>query len=567
MTNLRHQIANILASDTEMHPDELALLLEEPPAPEMGDYALPCFSLAKRMKRPPAKVAASLAKTVKSKFFHKIEASGPYLNLTLSRPYLVQLLLTDLQDKRDAYGDSDKGEGRVIVIDFSAPNIAKPFGIGHLRSTIIGNSLHRIFSALGYRVVGINHLGDWGTQFGKLIVAFRRWGDEELLEKDPVHYLYDLYVRFHKEAEEKPYLEDEARSWFRRLEQGDSEALLLWSRFRDLSLNEFKRLYDYLGISFESYQGESFYNDRLQKTIALAEAKGVISRSQGALVVDLEKFKMPPCLLQKSDGATLYATRDLAAAIYRYQNYRFDQMLYVVGAEQRLHFQQLFKVLELMGFEWAQRCHHVPFGMIRLPEGRMSTRKGQTIFLDEVLQKAVDMAREIIEDKNPDLASKDEVARQVGLGAVIFGDLSNDRIKDIEFDWDKILDFTGETAPYIQYSHARICSILRKAGNFTPPDPARAAQLLQAPEEGTVVVDLFRLNEVIERSAQTYKPSFLARYLIQVAKDFNRFYHQCPVLGAEDRELKAFRLALIDGVRVVLKKGLYLLGIEAPEEM
>jgi len=583
----RKEIALRLAALTGLAEAEIETCLEIPPEAALGDYAFPCFILAKRLKKSPQAIAAELAGSIgPSEYFERVANAGPYLNFYLRRAYLFTKLLPQILREGPAYGTSGEGDGRTVLVDYSAPNIAKPFSVGHLRSTVIGSALCRLYRACGYNTVGINHLGDWGTQFGKLITAYRRWGEEGPLLREPVQYLYRLYVRFHQEAEKEPQLEDEARGWFRRLETGDPEARELWERFRALSLADFRRLYSYLGVSFDSYMGESDYNDRLTGTIELARARALLMESEGALVADLEPYGLPACLLRKKDGAALYITRDLAAAIYRHETYAFDRMLYVVGAEQTLHFQQLFKLLELMGFDWAENCLHVPFGLIHFKDGRMSTRQGKVIFLEEVLQKAVELAREIIEEKNPGLREKDRVAKAVGLGAVIFGDLINDRIKDVEFDWDKVLDFAGETAPYIQYSHARICSILRRAaaaknkdgGSATglpgegaplPGDAATQGQgltLLGAPEEEALVIAISRFSEEIGRAVRDNRPSHLARYLLETARSFNKFYHNCPVLTAAEK-LREERLMLVAGVRVVLKNGLDMLGIEAPQEM
>lgn len=535
-----------------------------PPVPEMGDFALPCFCLAKVLRVAPAKIAADLAKRIpESPLFDRVEANGPYLNFFCARKVLAEHTIGAVSRQRGSYGCQNLGQGKTVVIDYSAPNIAKPFGIGHLRSTVIGNSLYRIHAALGYKCVGINHLGDWGTQFGKLIAAFLRWGDRDSLEREPIKYFYDLYVRFHREVEADSSLEEEGRSWFRKLENGEPRAVELWQLFRDLSLKEFKRVYDLLNISFDSWQGESFYNVMLNDAVAEVEKRGLLTLSQGAWVVDLEEEGMPPCLLRKQDGASLYATRDLAAAIYRYQQWEFVKMLYVVGVDQTLTLRQLFTVLKKMNFPWADACQHIPFGLIRFQGGKMSTRQGTLVFLEDVLNRAIELAGEIIAEKNPDLPQREEVARQVGIGAVVFGDLSNDRIKDIDFDWDKILDFSGDTAPYIQYAHARICSILRKTGK---PTGNYDAALLETESEGAVITALSKYPQVVEAAAETCKPSLIARYLLDLARDFNRFYHQCPVLNAEE-EIKIARLSLIDAVRQVLANGLYLLGIDAPEEM
>ncbi len=564
MENFKEQIAVILEGPTGLDREEIKLLLEVPPSPDMGDYAFPCFRLARTFKKGPAEIAAKLAGELgESPLLARVSNAGPYLNFVLKRSVLAEDILSRIREGKQVYGSSSRGGGRAVVIDFSSPNIAKPFGVGHLRSTVIGHSLHRIYTFLGYKAVGINHLGDWGTQFGKTITAYKKWGSEAQLKRDPIGHLLQLYVRFHDEEEKDPQLEEEGRYWFRQLEEGNREALDLWQTFRDLSLREFQRIYRLLGIEFDSYQGESFYNERLAGTIAEIVNKGITRESQGALIVDLGE-DMPPCLLRKKDGATLYVTRDISAALYRFEHYRFAKALYVVGADQVLYFKQFFKVLKLMGLKWADRCQHVPFGLVRFKDGRMSTRKGKVILLEEVLNKAVQLSREIIAEKNPSLEDQETVARQVGIGAIIFGDLSNDRIKDVEFDWEKILDFSGETGPYIQYSHARICSILRKEA------PSAKAPVMgeayTAKEEEALLLQLGRFPAAVERAADLNKPSVIARYLIDLARDFNQFYHHCPVLKAEG-DLKQARLLLADATREVLARGLYLLGIEAPEKM
>lgn len=610
MLEFKEEIAALLAPLIGWEPQEVVARLENPPAPELGDYSFPCFPLAREWRKAPAKIAAELTGKLQGKgnCFRKVTSEGAYLNFYVDEQVSARRVLAEILTRGRRYGESDCGRGEVVVIDYSAPNIAKPFGIGHLRSTVIGDALYRIYAALGYRCVSINHLGDWGTQFGKLIVAYRCWGEEEGLKKDPIRYLYDLYVRFHREAKDHPQLEEDARSWFKKLEEGDAGATALWKHFREMSLTEFKRIYKMLGVKFDHYYGESFYNNMLDSTIEKVQQQGLLRESQGAMVVDLEQFNLPACLLRKKDGATLYITRDLAAAMYRQERYKFVQMLYVVGAEQKLHFQQLFSVLKLLGYSWAERCKHISFGLIRFPEGRMSTREGKTIFLEEVVTRAIKMAEGIIAEKNPTLPNRDRIAAMVGLGAIKFGDLSNDRVKDIDFEWDKILDFSGETAPYIQYAHARICSIMRKSresdsgagsshdsacdtsadfassskelvslsDNFkspgNPKNPENLENLVTASkftqkEEDALVKTLGVYPEVILQAAKTYKPSVLARYLISLARDFSRFYHNCPVLGVEEQQERGARLLLCDATRQVLANGLALLGIEAPEEM
>jgi len=571
MYRVKNEIAGLLSEASSLPREQIEGLLEFPPEPEMGDLAFPCFNLAPQWKQNPAKIAEQLLEKVKTRpgrYWSRVENRGPYLNFFLDYTILAGELFKEITSRSYVSQWCNRGDGAAVVIDYSAPNIAKPFGIGHLRSTVIGNALYRIYQATGFNPVGINHLGDWGTQFGKLIAAYQWWGNPREMEKKPVDHAYDLYVRFHQEAKEDESLEDAGRLWFRKLEEGEPEAVELWEKFCDYSLQEFKRIYRMLGIHFDAYQGESFYNQYLEKVVQEALEKGVARESQEAIVVDLENYDLPVCILRKKDGGTLYVTRDLAAAIYRYQQYRFDRMLYVVGSEQSLHFQQLFKVLELMGYEWANRCNHVPFGLIRFKDGKMSSREGKIILLKEVIEKSISLAYQVVEEKNPQLENKEEVARAVGIGAIKFGDLYNDRIKDIDFEWEKVLDFSGETAPYVQYAHARVCSILRKA-KASGIEYNQGVDLLyswEKEEERSLLKQLSLMPDRILKSQDQHKPSLLARYLIDVARDFNRFYHHCQVLGAEDKVCRA-RLEVIKATRMVLQEGLELLGIEAPEEM
>ncbi len=569
MDHCKEEIGRVLAPLVGFEESRVTELLEEPPDPELGDLAFPCFTLAAQRKQSPAAIAAELGGTLSGRrgvFWEKASARGPYLNFYFDYPVFSRDLLKRIYEAGPDFGKNNSGRGGVVVIDYSSPNICKPFGIGHIRSTVIGHALSLILEAQGYRCIGVNHLGDWGTQFGKMIVAYKRWGDDLKLQQDPVNYLYYLYVRFHQEAETDADLEEEARLWFRRLEDGKKEAVDFWELFRRLSLENYDQIYDLLGIKFDYYHGESHYNNMLDDVIRLVQEKEVATESEGALIVDLEKYGLPPAMLRKKDGATLYLTRDLAAAQYRHRKFKFVKALYVVGAEQKLHFQQMVQILELLGFPWAQDCIHIPFGLIRFKEGRMSTREGKMILLGDVLQRSINLAREIIEEKNPDLADREGAAKAVGLGAVRFGDLSNDRVKDVEFDWEKVLDFSGETAAYIQYAHARICSILRRSGTAGPVWSDGAIDSLGQEEEKAMVKTLAAFPGKIEASAVSYRPSILARYLIDVARDFNRFYHECPVL-VDDPELRQARLLLVAAARQVLENGLGLLGIAAPEEM
>lgn len=539
--------------------------LEVPPDPEMGDYAFPTFSLSKEYKKAPNVISQELCKKIPlTANIVKISVIGPYLNFFVNKGTLSEKVITDTIKKGTKYGSSNIGKGEKVVIDFSSPNIAKPFGIGHLRSTVIGNSLYKIHEFLGYKAYGINYIGDWGTQFGKLIVAFKKWGSEEKLEKEAVDHLLELYVKFHNEAEKDEALEELARETFSKLEKGDKELRKIWKHFRELSLKEFKKVYDRLGVKFDSYNGESYYEKYLDETVKLIEKKGITEISDGALVVSLEKFGMPPLLLRKKDGATLYATRDLAAVMNRYKEHKFAKMLYEVGSEQKLHFSQLFKVLELMGLSWYKKCEHVNHGLYKFKEGKMSTRKGNVVFVEDVLDKAVALTLNIIKEKNPGLEGKEQVAEEVGISAMIFNDLSNDRIKDITFDWDKILDFEGESGPYVQYANVRIHSIIEKI------EKKKGKKIdysnLSSPEENALVKMIAKFPETLESAAASNKPHIIARHLLELSQRFNEFYQKNPVSKAEE-DIKNARIMLILAVSVVLENGMNLLGMKIPKKM
>lgn len=565
MNAFRDQIIQYLKSHVPLDEAELQRAIEVPPSVELGDYAFPCFPLAKTLRKAPQAIATELATAFQSTALIKeARAAGPYVNFFVDRVAYTRAGLGAILEQGSGYGKSTEGVGKTVVIDYSAPNIAKPFGVGHLRSTVIGNALYRIHDHLGYRVMRINHLGDWGTQFGKLIVAFKRWGNETDLTTHAIQTLYDLYVRFHSEVETQPELEDEARGWFKRLEDGDPEARAIWQRFRDLSLQEFARIYERLGITFDSQAGESFYEPYLDQTIERIRQAGLVSVSDQALIVDLRPYNMPPCLLRKKDEATLYATRDLAAAMYRHETYGFWKMLYVVGADQRLHFQQVFKVLELMGFPWAQDCVHVDFGLIRFHDEKMGTRRGNIIFLEDVLDRAVELAEQIVHEKNPELPNKRQVAEAVGIGAVVFTDLSTRRVKDVNFEWEKVLTFEGETGPYVQYTHARACSVLRKADQPLRPD------VDYSPLTQDEAFDLVRLltdyPAVLRRAAENSEPFFVTDYLLTLSERFNKYYHNYRIL-TDDTAVREARLWLVKSVQTVIESGLTMLGIKAPEEM
>ncbi|MGG2065889.1 arginine--tRNA ligase [Bacillus sp. S14(2024)] len=540
---------------------QIAALIETPKQDEFGDAAFPCFTLAKQYKQAPAVIAQELADKLSHPFFTKVEAVGPYVNVFFDRQTVSNEVLNAILDEKEEYGQLHFGQEKTVVIDYSSPNIAKPFSMGHLRSTMIGNALKHICEKCGYEVVGINYVGDWGTQFGKLITAYKKWGDEELVKEDPIRELFKLYVRFHEEVKEYPELEEEGRAWFKKLEDENQEAVYLWNWFRHESLKEFSRIYELLGVEFSNFQGEAFYNDKMDDLVSLLEEHRLLEESDGAQVVNLEAEGMPPCLIKKSDGATIYATRDLTAALYRQNTYAFDKALYVVGEEQSLHFSQFFTVLKKLGFEWVEGMSHVPFGLILKDGKKMSTRKGRVVLLEEVLEEAIMLAKQNIEEKNPNLKKKDEVAKQVGVGAIIFHDLKNERMHNIEFSLENMLKFEGETGPYVQYTHARTCSLLKKS------DIDIEKQELQLTDDisWTVIKLLNRFPQVIETAFVKYEPSQIAKYLLDVAQAFNKYYGNIRIL--EENAEKESRLALVYAVEIVLKEGLRLLGMEAPEEM
>jgi arginyl-tRNA synthetase len=558
------QIIDCVKDALRLSAEDVAELLETPPEREMGDLAVVCFKLAKRLRKAPQAIASELKdKAVWPDFVERAEVKGAYLNLFYDKAKRAQNVLEAVLAAGENYGASHLGRGKTVCIDFSSINIAKPFHIGHLSSTAIGNALYRIHEFLGYRCVGINHLGDWGTQFGKLIVAYKRWGSKEEIEARSVESMLALYVRFHDEAEKDPVLEDQAREWFRRIENGDPEALEIFEWFKELTLREAERVYKLLNVRFDSYAGESFYNDKMNRVIDELRARNLLVESDGAWVVDLEEYGMPPCLVLKSDGATLYATRDIAAALYRKDTYDFHKALYVVAYQQNLHFLQWFKVVELMGYAWSKDLVHVAFGMVSMEDGTLSTRRGKVVFLEDVLGRAIEKALEIINEKSPELENKEDVARQVGVGAVVWGTVSNARIKDIVFSYDRALSFEGETAPYVQYTCARTTSVLEKAPALD--GDIDYAQLCDE-EAGEVVRMLEAFPAKIIEAAERCEPYLVARHIVNLAQAFNRFYYEHRIIGEDAARMRA-RLALVSAVRSCLKRGLWLLGIEAPEHM
>lgn len=564
MLMFKQQVATMLAPLLGWEEQRIVNALEIPPDNQMGDLAFPCFPLARELRKAPPLIAADLAaRLVLPSVVRQVSATGGYLNFYLAPDQLAKQVLQAITTDGDGFGNSDQGAGKNVVIDFSSPNIAKPFGVGHLPTTMIGNSLSRLYRALGYNVIRVNHLGDWGTQFGALIVAYLNWGQNDPLLEDPVQKLYRLYVRFHQEEESNPALRDQARAWFKRLEDGDPEAKRLWDLFCGTSLRTLQQLYQRLGVEFDYYTGESFYVDQLPATIERVKSAGITEISDGALIVPLGD-DLPPCLLQKSDGATLYATRDLAALFYRHDHFQPDRIIYVVAMDQSLHFQQLKLVLDRMGLDWSDSLVHIPFGLVRLPEGKMSTRRGQMVLFEDLLLEAKLRIDEIIAVKNPNLPDRERVAEQVAMGAIIFNNLKNSRIKDIIFDWNEMLNFDGETGPYLQYTHARCASVLRKAGGTG----SVVDDLQGVTDEASqaVLKLLCQFPEVIERAAHLYEPSTISRFVLDLAQAFNRFYHNCRILG-EASAVEQSRLALVQAVATVMKRGLELLGLQAPEQM
>ncbi len=540
--------------------EEVYSAIALPPNPGMGDYALPCFKFAKVLRKSPVLIAQSLASVYPvDGVIEKAEAVNGYVNFTVNKAALARETIDDVLAKGEKYGSSQEGAGRTVCIDYSSVNIAKPFHIGHLSTTAIGSALYKIFNFLGYKAVGINHLGDYGTQFGKLICAYKHWGNREEVQKGGIHAINDLYVRFNSEATEE--MEHEAREYFRLIESGDKEANELFDWFKDLTLTYVKTIYEKLNVRFDSYAGERFYTDKMAPVIDELREKGLLKESEGAQIVDLEPYGMPPCLILRSDGASLYATRDLAAAIYRKKTYDFYKCLYVVAYQQNLHFRQVFKVLELMGREWANDLVHVAFGMVSLEDGAMSTRKGKVVWLEDVISRCVEKAYGIISEKNPELENKRDVAEKVGIGAVIFGALYNSRIKDIVFSYDKVLSFEGETSVYVQYTCARANSVVEKGGM---PESYVAEELL--PQEAEVIKEISAFPQAVKDAAEKYEPSIVARYAVDLAQKFNKFYFDCKILTAEGNK-KNFRLALTAAALQTLKNALTLLGIGVPDKM
>jgi arginyl-tRNA synthetase len=567
MINYKNHIAHQLNIDgVSLAELEDAIVLTQDAT--KGDYSLPCFKLAKTLRLSPVAIAEKLAATLlPDRYIERAEAVNGYLNIFINKSTAVFDSAVEVFRAADAYGSSNIRVGKTICIDYSSVNIAKSMHIGHLGTTAIGSSLYKMFRALGYNVVGINHLGDYGTQFGKMIVAYLKWGDDEKIRQGGAKALQEIYVRYHQEAENDPSLDIEARQWFARIEKGDAEATKYFQLFKDITLNDVKRIYDRLNVTFDSWDGESFYNDKMDAPLRFLEEKGLVTISDGAKVVDLTPYDMPPCLLVKSDGSSLYATRDIAAAFYRKQTYDFSKCLYVVAYQQNLHFKQVFKVLELAGLPWASDLVHVAYGMVSLEDGAMSTRKGNTVFLEDVLNSAASKALSIIESKNPNLTGKEAIAEAVGCGAVVFSAVENARIKDITFTFDRVLNFDGETSPYIQYTHARCCSLLEKAGGMGGIDVEKVDTSVYDNDESLALAKLLaRFPDVIKDAAFKYEPSILSKFLIDLCQAFNRYYLAEKVISDNLAQQNA-RLLLVNATKVVVKKGLALLGIAAPEKM
>lgn len=561
----RLQIAQTLHNELNEHLelDDIYMLLEKPKHAEHGDIAFPAFQLAKVFRKNPAQIASELAETLSSPLISKTQVIGPYINFFLNKEAVSKEVIKDVIDQGGDYGNLSIGNGKNVPIDMSSPNIAKPMSMGHLRSTVIGNSLANLLKKVDFNPVRINHLGDWGTQFGKLITAYKKWGNEADVKAEPIKELLRLYVKFHEEAEHTPELEDEGRAWFRQLEEGNAEAVELWTWFREESLKEFEKVYQRLNISFDSYNGEAFYNDKMSEVVELLESKNVLTVDQGAHIVNLDKYDLNPALIKKSDGATLYMTRDLAAALYRKNTYDFAQSLYVVGNEQANHFKQLIAVLKELGFDWAEDIYHIPFGLITKDGKKLSTRKGKVVLLEEVLNEAAAQALQQIEEKNPNLANKEEVAEQVGVGAVVFHDLKNDRLNNFDFTIEEVVQFEGETGPYVQYTRARALSILRKAGmtNIASSD----SYALSDEYSWDVIKLIHDYPNTVKRAYENFEPSIIAKHAIQLAQAFNRFYAHVRVL--DEHPEKEARLALVFAITEVLKEDLRILGVDTPDEM
>ncbi|KAB1958633.1 arginine--tRNA ligase [Lactobacillus johnsonii] len=557
--NFKQKVVDLVSEQVDLPKEKISMLIERPKNPKMGDYAFPAFALAKIEHKNPALIAKDIAEKISDDNFTSIQAVGPYVNFAIDHAKLVNATLNNVLTEKEHFGDQKLGEGNV-PIDMSSPNIAKPMSMGHLRSTVIGNSIAKTLEKVGYTPIKINYLGDYGTQFGKLITAYRLWGNEEDVKKDPITNLFHYYVKFHEEAEKDPKLEDEGRAAFKKLENGDEEEIKLWKWFREVSLQEFNRIYKELGVTFDSYNGEAFFNDKMQPVVDELREKGLLEESRGAQVVNLGEDENPALIL-KSDGSSLYMTRDLAAALYRKKEYDFVMSLYVAGGEQTGHFKQLKQVLKKMGYDWSDNIHHIPFGLITQGGKKLSTRKGNVVFLDQVLKDAVSLAEQQIEEKNPNLSNKKQVAHDVGVGAVVFHDLKNDRMDNFDFDLEEVVRFEGDTGPYVQYTNARAQSILRKANKEISMDNLS----LNDDWSFAVAKALADFPAIVEKASEKFEPSIIAKYALDLSKKFNKYYANVRILD-EDDQLNA-RLALVQATSIVLTEALRLLGVNAPKEM
>jgi len=567
--DFKKNLSIFISASIGMPEEEILSAIETPPDGRLGDFAFPCFKLAKEMKKAPNIIAQELAEKLSGQlpdFLSRVQSSGAFLNFFLNKGFFAKVVLEKILKERDRYGSSDVGKGKTIVIDFSSPNVAKRFHIGHLYSTVIGGVLYKMYNFLGYDSFGINYLGDWGTQFGKLIVAFKKWGERSLIEQNGIEEIERLYVKFHDEAEKDKSLEDEARSWLVKMQNHEEEAISIWKLLCDISIVEYEKQYKRLNIHFDSYLGESFYNDKMPAAVEEIKSKGILKESDGAQIVDLEEYKMPPCLILRKDGGALYPTRDIASALYRKKTYNFHKAVYVTDIRQSLHFAQWFKVIGLLGYEWESDLIHVPYGLLSLEDGALSSRKGKVLLLTDILDEAVRRINNIIEEKNPELENKQLVAEQVGIGAVIFSSLFNSRIKDNVISLDKILSFDGETGPYVQYTHARTASLLEKAGvgEISPNDVD--FNVLNDDASFSTLRLLSEYQDKVILAVERFEPFLIARYLIALAQAFNKFYHDNSILTSE-QTVKTARLALVFAVKSVIASGLSLLGIAAPEKM
>ena len=569
MINFKHEIAKEISKIVNIDTEELVSFIEVPKESNHGDYAFPCFRLAKELKKAPPMIANEIKEKIEinPEIIENIEVVGGYLNIYINKQTLLTTTLEEIDKNKENYGSSSVGEGKNVVIEYSSPNIAKPFHIGHLRTTVIGGALYKIYKFLGYNVIGINYLGDWGMQFGKVLAGIELWGNEYDLEKDKIQSLLNIYVRFCKEEKENDALTDKAREWFKKLEEKDEEALEKWEWIRNVSIENYNKTYKLLNSNFDEFRGEAYYNDKMDAIVEELQEKGLLKDSQGAKIVDLEEYNMPPCIIITSAGTTIYATRDITAFIDRIKSFNFEKMIYVVGGEQKLHFEQFFKVLELMGYQdYVKRTSHVSFGLVVDKDGeKIGTRKGNSVFLEDILNDSIEKVKKIIDEKNANLENKDEIARKVGVGAIIFNDLANSRIKDEIFDWDMLLNFQGETGPYIQYIYVRTKGVLEKAGyvpNFKDVD----FSVIQEKEVIDIIKNIYGFSDVIKLAADKNEPSILSRYLIDLAQSFSNFYNEYKVI-TEDKKVQDARLYLTYAVGTVLKTGVELLGMEMPDKM